>query len=151
MSLNSKNKKLYRKSVFVVVYKLEKNKPTYLLLKRKLHWRGWEFPKGGIDKGESALQAVKREVKEETGQKIIKIKRYNIRGKYPYPKFLDDRPNNYGQSYELFSVESLGEKVSLDKHEHSGFLWLPLKKAIKKLTWPDQKKCLKIVDKSLDN
>lgn len=149
MKTASKSKKVYRKSVFVVVYKIKDNKPSYLLLKRKLHWIGWEFPKGGVDKGETAIQTVKREVREETGQKAIKIKRYSVSGKYPYPKFLDDRPNNYGQSYKLFSAEVLDGKISLDNREHSGYTWLSFEKAVKKLTWPDQKKCLKIVASDL--
>ena len=56
----------YRKSVFIVSYRFENNKLKYLILKRHLHWNGWEFPKGGIEGKESAIQIVKREIKEET-------------------------------------------------------------------------------------
>ena len=43
--MNSK----YRKIVFIVTYAKLKDKIYYLILKRKLHWKGWEFVKGGID------------------------------------------------------------------------------------------------------
>ena len=66
----------YRKAVFVVTYRKEKDKIKYLILKRKLHWKGWEFPKGGVNKDESLLHAVKREIKEETGQSAFNIKKY---------------------------------------------------------------------------
>ena len=39
----------YRKSVFIVVYRKTEKGILYLILKRKLHWVGWEFPKGGIE------------------------------------------------------------------------------------------------------
>lgn len=42
----------------------------YLLL---LNAGRWDFPKGGVEKGESELQTVLREVEEETGLKRIKI------------------------------------------------------------------------------
>jgi len=140
----------FRKAVFVVVYRREKDKIFYLLLKRKLHWKGWEFPKGGVEK-EDLLSAVKREIKEETGLAPLKIKKYPIKGKYRYAKMLKDRPGIIGQIYSLYSVEvkPKNNKIKIDKLEHSDFKWLPFEKAIKKLTWPNQKKCLKIVNKSL--
>jgi len=145
-------KKEYRKAVFIVTYKIENNAIYYLLLKRKLHWKGWEFPKGGIDKGENAKQAALRECFEESGFKSKKIISFNISGKYKYPKILKDRPNRIGQTYKLFACEvkpKPNQKVKFDKKEHSNFLWLDFEKAIKKLSWPDQKKCLKIVNNRL--
>jgi 8-oxo-dGTP pyrophosphatase MutT (NUDIX family)/predicted double-glycine peptidase len=144
----------YRPAVFIVVYRInqETKEPEYILLKRKLHWKGWEFPKGGIDKNENSIQTAKRETKEETGLSPIKIMRYNINGKYVYPKLLKDRPHFKGQTYELFSAsvkQKSNQKIKLDPKEHSAYVWLPFKQAIKKLTWSDQKKCLKIVNRSL--
>ena len=139
-----------RPAVFVVVYYLDENKiPIYLILKRKLHWKGWEFPKGKIEKGESKSQTAMREGWEESGLKIIKLKNFNINGKYLYSKMLKDRPQYKGQTYSLFAGEVIKSKVKLEFIEHSKHLWLPFDKAVKKLTWPDQKKCLKIVNQSL--
>ncbi len=137
----------YRNCVFVVVYKKNDDETKYLLLKRKLHWRGWEFPKGGVEKGESLLNAVKREVFEETGLHPIKIKKFNIKGKYNYKKMLSDRKGIIGQRYTLFSAEVRdNKKIKLDTKEHSGYKWFDFKKAIEKLTWENQKKCLALVD-----
>ena len=48
--MNNKNNK-FRQAVFVVIYR--KNNLTknfdFLLLKRKKHWIGWEFTKGGVE------------------------------------------------------------------------------------------------------
>ncbi len=141
----------YRPAVFVVVYAKLKEKIKYLILKRKLHWKGWEFCKGKIEDGESKEETAKREAKEETGLKIIKLKRFNISGKYLYSKKLPDRPEYIGQTYTLFAGEVKVGKVKLDKKEHSTHKWMDFKTAYKKLTWPNQKKSLKIVNRFLEN
>jgi len=77
--------KSFRKSVFIVTYYLEKNNsPMYLIQKRKKHWKGYEFPKGGIESFETKLKAVKRELNEETGLKPIKIKNHHRKGRWLY-------------------------------------------------------------------
>ena len=137
----------YRKAVFAVVYAKEGNEFSYLVLERKLHWKGWEFPKGGVDEGESEEQAAKREVREETGLSVKgQIKKFDIHGKYKFPKILKGRPGIIGQTYSLYAVEVVRGKVKLDSYEHSSYEWMNFKEAFKKLTWKDQKKCLQIVN-----
>jgi len=137
----------YRKVIFGVVYSKDSSENIeYLLLKRKKHWKGWEFPKGKIEKGETKSKAARREVKEETGLKILKIKHFNEKGDYLYKKKLWDRLNMVGQTYELFATEVKKGDPKLDPIEHNGYKWYPFKDARKKLTWPNQKRCLKIVD-----
>jgi 8-oxo-dGTP pyrophosphatase MutT (NUDIX family) len=146
------NKKIkYRKAVFGVAYSKNKDgKIEYIILKRKKHWKGWEFPKGKIEKSETKINAARREVHEETGLKILKIKRFNEKGIYHYSKKLNDRPGLSGQTYSLFAVQVKKGKVKLDKIEHNGHKWVSFKEGYKKLTWPNQKRCLKIVDKFLN-
>lgn len=140
-----KNK--FRKAVFGVTYsKGEDGKIEYLILKRKKHWKGWEFPKGKIEKSERKIDAVKREIREETGLKILKIKSFKEKGNYLYKRRLKDRPRIVGQTYSLFAVQVKKGKIKLDKIEHNGHKWVSFQEAEKKLTWPNQKKCLRIVD-----
>jgi len=142
----------YRKAVFVVAYARTKKGIEYLLLKRKLHWKGWEFPKGAINFLETKKRAVKRELKEETGLGPIKIKKFDYSGKYNYHKIFPDRPDIKGQTFILFSAEvkkSGKSKIKLDKLEHSGYKWASFPRAVKMLKWPNQKKSLKIVNKWL--
>ncbi|MDO8623625.1 MAG: NUDIX domain-containing protein [archaeon] len=141
----------YREAVFVVTYSTIGNKIYYLILKRKLHWKGWEFPKGGMKFLETKKHAVKRELKEETGLKPLKIKKFNIKGQYNYHKEFSDRPGINGQNYTLFAVETRRGKVKLDKLEHSDYKWMNFNEATKKVTWTNQKKCLKVVDSYLLN
>lgn len=135
----------YRKGVFFVVFRKER-KVKYLVLKRKLHWTGWEFCKGGVKGVEKELTTVKRELKEETGCNPVAIIPFNVRGKYKYKKKLADRPGVIGQSYHLFAVEVGRKKIRLGE-EHSSYRWVDFKKAYRLLTYPDQRTCLVIVDK----
>ncbi|MEM4605734.1 MAG: NUDIX domain-containing protein [Candidatus Pacearchaeota archaeon] len=144
-------KEKYRKSVFVVVYRKEGEKILYLILKRKKHWVGWEFPKGGVEEKENLFEAVEREVFEECGQKPINIERYNFSGKYNYGKKFRDRPGFIGQSFVLFSAEVKDEKVVFDKREHSSYIWLTFEEALEKLTFENQKKALSIVHEKISN
>ena len=142
---------VYRKAVFVVVYCREKNEIKYLILKRQLHWIGWEFPKGGLGVNENIEETIRREVFEETGLKILNIKKFNERGQYDYDKEYLDRPGIKGQNYVLYAAEVEKDRVLVDNEEHSKFKWVNFKKAMKKLTWDNQKKCLNLVDSWLKN
>jgi len=139
----------YRRGIFCVVYRKEKNKILYSLLRRKLHWIGWEFPKGGLKRNEKVLDGIKREIKEETGQKAENIKGYKLNGKYNYDKQYKDRQGIIGQTWKLYSAEIKNKKIRLDKLEHSDYKWLDFEKAAKKLTWANQKKSLRVVNKKI--
>jgi len=142
----------YRKALFIVIYSIVKNNPQYLILKRKLHWKGWEFPKGGKRFYETEKMTVRRELKEETDLKILEMKKFRISGKYKYDKKYPDRENFIGQRYNaVFSVETKKEKAKLDKREHSDYKWVNFAEAIKRLKWKNQKECLRMVNKRLSN
>ena len=141
----------FRKAVFVVAYAKTKEEIKYLVLKRKYHWRGWEFPKGGINPEETKKAAAKRETLEETGEKVRRIKRFNFHGKYRYKKRLSDRKDFEGQEYSLFAAEIKFGKIKFDRMEHSGYKWLSFGDALKQLTFQNQKKSLKIVNEWLKN
>jgi 8-oxo-dGTP pyrophosphatase MutT (NUDIX family) len=138
-----------RKAVFAVTYSIDNSgKIEYAILKRKHHWKGWEFPKGKIERFELKRCTAKREVREETGLKVLKLKRFNVKGLYKYKKKLKDRPKFIGQTYTLFSakVDKGKGKIKVDAIEHYYGRWFSYNEAMKKLTWPNQKKCLKIVN-----
>lgn len=135
----------YRKAIFIITYARTKKGIEYLILKRKLHWKGWEFPKGGIKFFETKRSAVKRELKEETGLNIIKVKKFELNGRYRYDKKLKDRKGFVGQIFQLYATEVKKSKVILG-YEHSDHKWVGFKGALKKLRWPNQRKSLKIVN-----
>ncbi len=130
----------------MVTYAIENKKPAYIIQKRKLHWKGWEFPKGGVERFESKRKTIRREIAEETGLEIKKITNHKYGGKYLYPKIFADRPDIIGQTYELYSVEVCKGKIKIDKKEHSSSKWVTYKEAMGKLTQDNQKQSLKIVN-----
>jgi 8-oxo-dGTP pyrophosphatase MutT (NUDIX family) len=145
----------YRKAIFCVAYSKTPKGIKYLLLKRKKHWKGWEFPKGKIEWYEllNKRKTVLRETKEETGLEIKRktLKKHNYFGRYLYEKPLKDRPKIIGQTYSLYSGEvPYSNNVSFVPIEHNGFKWVSFKQALNLLTWDNQKKALKIINEWLN-
>jgi len=67
-----------KRNPVVVVIGVVKKENQYLLTKRcspKSEFNKWQFPGGGLEFGERIDEAVKRELKEETGVNIRIIKR----------------------------------------------------------------------------
>jgi 8-oxo-dGTP diphosphatase len=139
----------YRPSVFLVVYRKENRDLEYLLMHRILHWRGWEFPKGGAEKGETLRETVLRELGEETGLKPVKITDMKLSGKFDYSKQFQDRPGIKGQKWRLFAVEVKKSRIKTDCCEHDICKWFEFDRAYKILTWQSQKRCLKHVEQKI--
>src|SRR4030042_161044 len=68
-----KKKNPTKKSHRAIIYDIKNGKPYFLILHRSLRWRGWEFLKETIEKGETSRQTLIRGIQEETGLKSFKI------------------------------------------------------------------------------
>ena len=66
--------KIYRPNVAIIVLSHEypSKKDIFIAERSDLH-NIWQFPQGGIDEGESAEEALFRELEEEIGTKDVKI------------------------------------------------------------------------------
>jgi len=87
----------------------------YLICKRPAHKRHgllWEFPGGKVEPGESDLEAVSRELKEELGVAVQQVAPVMYSVQDPGSDFV----------IEFLPVEIDGEPMC---HEHEAVAWVP--------------------------
>lgn len=90
---------------------------------------------GGLEPGESPEQAVKREVKEETGLEIIRISDLKSVLKYFCPA------EGGWCAEHVFAVEVADKAIKLNA-EHVGYQWLNKKDFLETIAWEGDKKSL---------
>tara|TARA_B100001996_G_scaffold170634_1_gene130180 strand:- start:302 stop:775 length:474 start_codon:yes stop_codon:yes gene_type:complete len=94
----------------------------------------WQMPQGGVNEGEKLIDAMKRELKEETGIKNIKIlKEIDGWSEYELPENLLGkiwRGKYRGQKQKWFVVKFLGKDNEIDlktsNHEFIEWKWLDI-------------------------
>lgn len=120
------------RSAGAVVYRNTPGGRMYLLLQNAGRW---DFPKGGVEKGESELQTVLREVQEETGLNDIKIVP-GFRKVIEYFYRRDGKNVHKQVVYLLASTSSESVKISF---EHQGYAWFPYQDAVKRASYNNSK------------
>ena len=114
----------------------------YLLLQNAGRW---DFPKGGVEKGESELQTVMREVEEETGLKDLRmVPGFRKVVEYFYRR---DGKNIHKQVVYLLAM-SVDDKVKIS-FEHQGFGWFPYNEALGRASYDNSKMTLQEAEKFL--
>lgn len=136
------SKEKYRKNVGMI---LTKDKKRVLLARRMRQKSAWQFPQGGIDKGETAEEALYRELHEELGltKKDVRVIAESKQWlSYEIPKQFRRRSEKdvcTGQTQKWFLLELLTDEsnIRLDLAEHQEFddwqwvdYWVPLEKVI---------------------
>jgi bis(5'-nucleosidyl)-tetraphosphatase len=128
------------RSAGALVFRSTKSGPLYLLLKYPAGH--WDFPKGNIEKGETPLDAMHREVREETGLVDIKpVEGYEKVIEYFYSR--DGR--RIHKQVTFFLAESREEKVTIS-FEHQDSKWLGFQDAMKIVTYSNSKKLLRAAE-----
>ena len=108
-------------------------KGCLLVCERKHNDGAWQFPQGGVDKGESHKDALKREVLEEVGipSKAYKIVEVIEGYKYDYPSGKSAKKGYKGQKQTYYLCQ-LKKEVEVDLHYHSdefqAYDWIKPKK-----------------------
>jgi 8-oxo-dGTP diphosphatase len=101
-------------------------KGNVLFMKRQPHrseGEKWGIPGGKLERGENALQAVVREIQEETGLKLSSLKHHStVYIRYPEVDFIY---HMFGDEMEEYPA------VVFDAEEHSEYQWMTLDEALK--------------------
>jgi 8-oxo-dGTP pyrophosphatase MutT (NUDIX family) len=115
----------------------------FLLLKRTPEKEGfWQPVTGGLEEGETKVEALKREVWEETGIK-------NVVGIVENVDYFEYSEADFIKGYDfikeyVFGVEvEPDERVALDGKEHSEYRWCGIQEALQLLHWKENKEALK--------
>lgn len=109
------------------------------------HAEFWDIPKGVLEKGETGLEAAKREAKEETGTEDLEIipdfketiHYFTRRDGKAIPKYV-----------AMFLAEAKTEKIKLS-WEHDKYEWLPYEEARSRITLKPMKSVLEKAEKFL--
>lgn len=137
-----------RRGIFAVVVD---KKGNLLVLHRVHYWKGWEVPKGGIDGNYGERKCLEEELWEELGlrKKDYKVLgRTNIFQEYRYPQHYRKKWKVGGAKFAGWAIRTSKTKISF-KHnpvaEHDSYKWLPMQKALKTLSYANQRKAVKKV------
>lgn len=150
----------FEKSVGAVVFRREKDKILYLLIQHPesdgFHGH-WDFPKGHMEKGETWEDTLRREVREETGIKKLKIMPdfytwykyfYRAKGNEKKERKASKKGINIFKIVTIYLAETKEEKVKLS-FEHINFAWLEYKEALKRITYKNPQDALKAANNYL--
>ncbi len=102
----------------------------------------WDFSKGHIEKNEKELNTAKREIKEETGLKNIKI----VGGFKETIKYFFKNKETIQKTVVFYLAEAERKEIILSS-EHIGYKWLSFQKAVDLLSFENSKRILKKADK----
>ena len=139
--------KIKVKQVDSYVYQYTDTGPIYLMLKRntgKYYEHLWQGVAGKIEKGETAWEAVVRELQEEIGKKPVKIFVADH-----IASFYDARKDRI-QFVPIFGIEVENSEVQLSD-EHSEYKWVSFEDALNLLTWKGQKDGLRTIHDEIMN
>ncbi len=140
---------LSERSAGAVLFQGSGNKRLYLLLFRsrdKGYPDDWTFPKGHIEKGETALEAAEREVIEETGIQDISF----IDGFEKIIMYQFKRSDMTVQKKVIFFLAKAGPGKVTVSDEHDDFMWADKDAALKKLTYSSSRELLLEAERFLE-
>lgn len=130
-----------RKGVVAVIFRDGGDEPEFLVMHRKLHWKGWELPKGGINESETEEAALLREIEEETGLRVDIAGKVPFTIAYDYPEPFQKQFRTRGAEQSVYLVRYKPGEIFLSD-EHDDFRWVTFGEAMQLLRYDAQKQAL---------
>ena len=133
--------------VSVYGFRLTARGPEYLLLRRRAgldHLGGtWQAIHGGIEPGETAVQAARREAREETGLEPVSLWALDyVEVHYqPHQDALRVVPC-FAAQFPADTQPRLGP-------EHEAYAWLALEGALRRVLWRGQREALRTLHRTI--
>lgn len=131
---------VHTKTVAVAVLRRSPRGPEVLLLRRTAERGGfWQIVTGRLQPGESALEAARRELSEETGR-TLPIVDLGYRHAFSFGEALP--PRVFEESGFAAVWEPAGDP-KLSPEEHDAFEWVPVQEALTKLPFAGLKETVR--------
>lgn len=136
----------------VVLFREEDGARRYLLVRSALTRRPiWEFPKGGVEAGETDAQAAERELQEEAG---VRADDYRVvHGFEEEERYVFTQGKGEGRTLIVkrvvyFLAEALTAEVRIS-HEAEDFRWATFEEALRLLRFPGKRIVLERAEQML--
>ncbi len=133
-------------SAGVIVFHRGDHGCRFLLVLSRLTKRPlWEFPKGGVDAGESLRQAAMRELREETGLQesdVRLVPDFERREEYRFTTGEAEGRQLIRKEVTYYLAEAQRTDVRIAEAEASDYAWLSLRDALRKLRYPGRRALL---------
>jgi 8-oxo-dGTP pyrophosphatase MutT (NUDIX family) len=134
------------RSAGIIVFRRAGDECLFLLILSRLTKRPlWEFPKGGVDVGETVMQAALRELFEETGireSEVALIPEFQRTEDYRFTSGRSEGRSLIHKQVTYFLAETAKAEIVLSAKESSEFAWLNLTDATKRLRYKERRKLL---------
>ncbi|MCL2647832.1 MAG: bis(5'-nucleosyl)-tetraphosphatase [Phycisphaerales bacterium] len=143
---NSKGRKVrHEHSAGFILFRMTAGGPVFLLLD---YGRHWDYPKGHLEKGETAWLAAVRELQEETGiRQVDRVGKFQQQMHY---SFYSPKKGRISKTVTYFLGKTRQETVVISD-EHFGHAWLGYEDAMERLTYDNAREILRAAHDAMRN